>query len=96
MTHPIDENRVATFLVPCAFVRDRPQLVQELLAQVLVVEARTLFAARAITYTGYSKQFDPVQEGTEPPRVYVVPRLLELATSHEVAAYEFSSDPVTR
>ena len=60
-------TRAGRFLVSRAMIEARPDMVQFMLGQVLVIYAQGTPDGEAIEYTAFSERFDPCAPGFLPP-----------------------------
>ncbi|WP_419958977.1 hypothetical protein [Psychrobacillus sp. BM2] len=63
-------DRVGKICVAQELIRDYPDTVRLMLSDVLIIDAITNFREGVVTYIGYSKHFDMVEEGHETPLYY--------------------------
>lgn len=67
----VKAGRFGTFSIDSSFVREHPDVVLELIRNVLVVRCEAFFNPPVLRYSGYSWGFTPVEEG-EGPRDYPI------------------------
>jgi len=85
----MDEHRYGKFFISDGWVREKPDLVQELLSQVLIVDATYKFDPVGIEYYAVSPQFDASPIGLQASWVGIRQIQVRGLNSLEIVRLEF-------